>query len=57
MNSDEFGAMETALRQRFSMLKATRGNSPVYALEHGLSEAELQRLSLAIGPMLRFNVI
>jgi hypothetical protein len=55
MNSDEFGAMETALRQRFSMLKATRGNSPVYALEHGLSEAELQRLSLAIGPMLRFN--
>jgi hypothetical protein len=55
MHSEELGTVEAALTARFRALKAQRGGAPVYALEHGLSSAELQRLRLTIGPMLRLG--
>jgi hypothetical protein len=55
MHSDELGTVEAALRARFGALKAKRSGAPVYALEHGLTVAELRRLSLALGPMLRLT--
>ena len=57
MHSEELDTVAAALRARFSALKAQRGGAPVYALEHGLNDASLQRLRLTVGPMLRLNGI
>jgi hypothetical protein len=57
MHSEELDTAEATLRARFSALKAQRGGEPIYALEHGLSVAALQRLRLTAGSMLRLNGI